>query len=158
MFGVLRDAAIYEFENSPPSSQEWLAERYARLERRTSADGSEAWLNWVVRLPAGELAGYVQATVLDSGQSLVAYELASRYWRQGIGRCAVSAMLSELELNYGVQLFVAVFKNANFRSKALLRSLGFHPAIDSHEVEFQAEPDECVMLKSSEVRIIEGQC
>lgn len=152
MFGVLSDAVIYEFENSPPPSQEWLAERYAQLERRTSADGRQAWLNWVVRLPAGELAGYVQATVFESGQALVAYELASRFWRQGIGRCAVSAVLRELQLNYGVRLFVAVFKSANFRSEALLRSLGFQQASLSHAVEFRAESDECVMVKVPEGR------
>jgi ribosomal-protein-alanine N-acetyltransferase len=148
MFRVLGDAAIYEFENSPPPSEAWLAERYARLERRASPDGRETWLNWVVRLPAGELAGYVQATVMESGQALVAYELTSRFWRQGIGRCAVSAMLRELQLNYGVQLFVAVFKRANFRSEALLRSLGFQSP--SPVVEFGAEGDECVMVKVPE--------
>ena len=147
MFHVLSDAAIYEFESSPPPSEAWLAERYARLERRVSADGREAWLNWVVRLPAGEPAGYVQATVLESGHALVAYELASRFWHQGIGRCAVSAMLDELQFHHGVRLFVAVFKRANFRSQALLRSLGFQPASSSQAVEFQAEPDECVMVK-----------
>jgi ribosomal-protein-alanine N-acetyltransferase len=148
MFGVLSDVAIYEFENSPPPSEEWLAERFARLERRASPDGGQVWLNWVVRLPAGALAGYVQATVLESGQALVAYELASRFWRQGIGRCAVSALLRELEVNYGVRLFAAVYKSANFRSEALLRSLGFQPASPSQVMEFQAESDECVMVYS----------
>lgn len=152
MFRVLGDAAIYEFENSPPPSEAWLVERYARLERRASPDGRESWLNWVVRLPAGELAGYVQATVQESGQALVAYEMASRFWRQGIGRCAVSAMLRELQLNYGVRLFVAVFKSANFRSEALLRSLGFQPASSSLAVDFRAESDECVMVKVPEGR------
>ena len=27
MFRVLGDAAIYEFENSPPTSEQWLAEQ-----------------------------------------------------------------------------------------------------------------------------------
>jgi ribosomal-protein-alanine N-acetyltransferase len=85
MFAVLSDAAIYEFENEPPPSEDWLAQRYALLESRGSADGNEKWLNWVVRLPSGELAGYVQGTVLQSGSSYVAYEtgqslLASWDW------------------------------------------------------------------------------
>ena len=63
MFIVLSDPAIYEFENAPPVSKEWLTDRFAKLESRTSSDGTEHWLNWVVRLPNGELAGYVQATV-----------------------------------------------------------------------------------------------
>jgi len=147
MFSVLSDPAIYEFENEPPPSEPWLEERYARLERRASSDGSQVWLNWVLRLPGGDLAGYVQATVLRSGAALVAYELASRHWRKGIGSSAVSAMLEELRTNYGVLLFVAVLKAANGRSLGLLRSLGFQPASAQQLVEFGAAPDEAVMVK-----------
>jgi hypothetical protein len=52
-------------------------ERYATLERRASPDGRQTWLNRAVRLPSGDLAGYVQATVLRAGAALIAYELAS---------------------------------------------------------------------------------
>ena len=147
MFAVLSDPAIYEFENEPPPSEVWLLERYARLERRASADRSQTWLNWVIRLPEGELAGYVQATVLPSGSALVAYELASRHWRKGIGRCSVSAMLEELQSSYAVHLFVAVLKGANYRSLALLRNLGFCEGSEPQRAEFGAEPDELVMIK-----------
>lgn len=149
MFEVLGDPMIYEFENEPPTSETWLQQRYSRLESRCSADGTEAWLNWVIRLPSGELAGYVQATVLPSGASYVAYELASRHWRQGIGRSAVQAMLDELESAYGVHTFVAVLKAANHRSLGLLRALGFKPASPQQAGEFEAEPDERVMCKVS---------
>lgn len=147
MFGVLGDPAIYQFENEPPASQEWLAHRYAKLESRGSADGMQTWLNWVIRLPGGELAGYVQATVLKSGAALVVYELASRYWRQGIGRSALSSVLDELCANYEAQLYVAILKSANFRSKGLLGSLGFVPACAEQTSEFGAEADETVMVK-----------
>ena len=149
MFNVLSDPAIYEFENEPPPSEEWLEKRYSLLESRCSADGTEQWLNWVVRLPRGQLAGYVQATVLGSGSSYVAYELASRHWRQGIGGSAVSAMLDELHSCYSVHRFVAVFKSANYRSAGLLRSLGFSVASQAEAAEIDAEPDELVMVKSS---------
>jgi [ribosomal protein S5]-alanine N-acetyltransferase len=149
MFGLLCDPAIYEFENEPPPSEAWLEKRYALLESRTSSNGTETWLNWVIRLPSGELAGYVQATVLRSGASLVAYELASRFWRQGIASSAVAAMMQELQANYGVRAFVAVLKGANYRSLGLLRSLGFKPASPEQFVEFGAEPDEVVMVKTA---------
>jgi hypothetical protein len=55
MFAVLCDPAIYEFENEPPPSVEWLRARFAKLESRRSPDGEEQWLNWVVRLPSSEL-------------------------------------------------------------------------------------------------------
>lgn len=148
MFEVLGDPAIYEFENEPPPSAEWLARRYERLESRGSADGSELWLNWVVRLPGGALAGYVQATVLPSKVSYVAYELHSRHWRQGIGGSAVRAMTEELRLHYGVHTLVAVLKAANYRSAGLLRSLGFAAAPPEQAAAWGAGPDEIAMVRS----------
>ncbi len=124
-----------------------MEERFSRLESRKSADGTQTWLNWVVRLPGGELAGYVQATVFRSGQSLIAYELASRFWRQGIGRSAVSAMMSELHASHDMHTVVAILKTANYRSLGLLRSLGFRPAFPEQALEFSPQPDETVMVK-----------
>src|SRR5438445_5069227 len=43
MFAVLSDPAIYEHENEPPSSLEWLRARFAQLESRRSANGQEQW-------------------------------------------------------------------------------------------------------------------
>jgi [ribosomal protein S5]-alanine N-acetyltransferase len=125
---------------------------YARLERRASADGNQTWLNWVVRLLSGELAGYVQATVLRTGAALVAYELASRHWRKGIGSCAVSTMLDELQSRYGVHHFVAVLKATNYRSLELLCGLGFQPGSQRQRVDFAAEPNELIMVKQPAVQ------
>ena len=147
MFTVLSDPAIYEFENAPPVSEAWLAKRYERLESRSSGDGTEKWLNWVVRLSSGELAGYVQATVLPDGTSYVAYELASRFWRHGIGSSAVQAMLEHLQEAYQVSTFVAVLKAKNYRSEGLLRKLGFHRASAEQEARYRDEADELVMVK-----------
>jgi RimJ/RimL family protein N-acetyltransferase len=148
MFEVLGDPAIYEFENAPPPSLAGLAERYAGLESRSSPDGSERWLNWVVRLPDGRAAGYVQATVRPDGAAHIAYELASRHWRQGIGRAAVQAMMAELGARNGVHTFVAVLKAANHRSLGLLRSLGFAAARAGEAAAYEAEADEQVMVKA----------
>jgi [ribosomal protein S5]-alanine N-acetyltransferase len=147
MFEVLGDPALYEFENGPPESVEALAQRYALLESRQSRDGREAWLNWVIRLPDGALAGYVQATVLPSGAAYVAYELTSRHWRQGLGSAAVSAMMGELAGHHGVTLFVAVLKARNVRSLGLLRKLGFLDASAAQVATFGADADECVRVK-----------
>ncbi len=149
MFDVLGDPKIYEFENEPPTSAAHLAQRFARLESRVSPDGKEQWLNWVVRLAAGELAGYVQTTVLQTGVAFVAYELNSRFWRQGIGSAAVAAMMNELHLQYGVHTFVAVLKAKNHRSFGLLASLGFHREQVGTEAAFPAAADEWVMTKTA---------
>jgi len=84
MFAVLSDPAIYEFEGEPPPSLERLVAGYRRSESRRSPDGREQLLNWVVRLPSGELAGYVQAAIAAGGHCYVGLEFASRFWRKGI--------------------------------------------------------------------------
>jgi RimJ/RimL family protein N-acetyltransferase len=149
MFSVLSDPAIYEFENAPPVTENWLTKRYERLESRGSDDGAEQWLNWVIRLPDGKLAGYVQATVLPDHTSYLAYELNSLYWRQGIGSSAVGAVLQELQEQYGVQVLVAVLKAKNYRSEGLLRKLGFDPASKEQEALHRDEADEMVLVKAS---------
>ena len=78
---------------------------------------------------------------------MIAYELASRHWRQGIGRSAVTAMIEELESRYGVRLLAAVLKRANHRSLSLLRRLEFQEGSEPQRAEFGAEPDELVMSK-----------
>jgi len=149
MFAVLSDPAIYEFEGEPPPSIGRLAEGFRRKEGRVSPDGAERWLNWVVRLPNGHLAGYVQATVLQTGASYIGYEFSSKYWRQGLGSASVGALLEELASTYQVHTFVAVLKAANYRSTGLLGKLGFSPCPAERVAEFASEPDEIILIKSS---------
>lgn len=144
MFQVLSDPAIYEFENAPPESFDWLETRFRKLETRLSGDGAEQWLNWVIRLPSGRLAGYVQASVLAEPVAYIAYELASEFWRQGIGSAAVGAVLRELGDRYGVRTFLAVLKARNFRSAALLRHLGFTDVRPPGIAPVEIEADEIV--------------
>ena len=125
MFVVLSDPAIYEYENDPPVSVDWLRGRFARLESRQSADGTKRWLNWVVRLRAAGLIGYVQATVFPAGRAAIAYVLASEYWGRGLAGEACQAMLSELAERYRVVTVYAIFKRRNLRSAGLLQRLGF---------------------------------
>ena len=124
MFAVLCDPAIYEYENEPPPSLDWLRTRFAKLEARQSADGQQLWLNWVIRLPTSELIGFVQATVRPNGNAGIAYVLASAYWGRGLARDAVAALMTALVERYRVRTFAAVLKRENFRSvKLILRGL-----------------------------------
>ena len=145
MFAVLRDPAIYEYENEPPPSLDWLRIRFTALESRQSRDGQEQWLNWVIRVPASELIGYVQATVHADGRAGVAYILSSRYWGRGLAYLAVNAMLAELCENYAVHHFTAVLKRRNLRSRSLLERLGFSMAAPQLHRELGANPDEWLM-------------
>jgi len=142
MFEVLSDPAIYEFENAPPASLEWLRERFSNLETRRSGDGSEDWLNWVVCERGGAPIGYVQATVQADGRAFIAYEMASGFWRRGLGTEAVTAMIGELAATYRVHTVLAVLKRANFRSRRLLEALGFAAPSAQDMRHFALEADE----------------
>ena len=148
MFMVLSDPAIYEYENSPPQSLQWLRERFAKLESRCSADGREQWLNWVIRLPDSELVGYVQATVHEDGRAAIAYELSSAYWGCGLARRAVQAMIGELVERYHVQTLTAVLKRDNWRSLRLLERLGFSLATAESHATHNLEPSEIMMYRA----------
>jgi len=128
MFVLLQDPALYRYENEAPASVERLRERFGRLETRASADGSDAWLNWVVRLPGEGAIGFVQATVHRDGSAGVAYVFGSAYWGRGYAYEAVDAMLRELADRWQVRRFRAVLKRDNARSVRLLARLGFASA------------------------------
>lgn len=145
MFVVLSDPAIYEYENEPPPSLEWLRARFTRLESRQSSDGRDLWLNWVIRLPTANLIGYVQATVHPNGRAAIAYELSSAHWGRGLARQAVQAMISELAEHYQVHSLFAVLKRENLRSLRLLERLGFSLAAPEQCVEHHLEPGELLM-------------
>ena len=149
MFVVLSDPAIYEYENEPPPSLEWLRARFTKLEARESADGQQQWLNWVIRLPTSELIGFVQATVRPNGNAGIAYVLASAYWGRGLARDAVAALMTALVERYRVRTFAAVLKRKNFRSVKLLERLAFSLATVAEHVQYQVAPDELLMLRSS---------
>ncbi len=145
MFIILSDPAIYEYENEPPASVEWLRARFARLESRRSTDGQEQWLNWVIRLPTSELIGYVQASVRSNGRAAIAYVLASAYWGRGLASQAVRAMIGELVEHYQVRTVSAVSKRENYRSERLLEGLSFKLASPEEHVKRQVEPGEQLM-------------
>jgi [ribosomal protein S5]-alanine N-acetyltransferase len=148
MFEVLRDPAIYDYENEPPPSLDWLRERFARLESRQSRDGKQQWLNWVIGLPSGELIGYVQATVTGDGRAAIAYVLHSGHWGQGLAGEAVEAMALELVARYDVHTLSAVLKRENLRSLRLLQRFAFAEAAPEMHAALGAEPDELLMVRN----------
>jgi ribosomal-protein-alanine N-acetyltransferase len=134
MFELLSDQAIYQYlDYAPPASAEYLRGVYARLEARRSPDGSEAWLNWVIRPRDQPLVGYVQATVAHNRSAHVAYVLASKYWGHGYAQLAVAAMLEHLASTYDVGRCLATVEVENQRSIRLLERLGFHP-VAAHDL------------------------
>lgn len=125
LYAAIADPALYEFiDDKEPASETALRERLARLESRRSPDGTEHWLNWIVRTADGHVAGYVQATITPDHAAEIAYVLGRPYWRRGYGYAACSAMIGELIHTYGVTRLTATLDPANSASLALLHKLG----------------------------------
>lgn len=149
LFELLNDADVYtHLDDSPPASAAALRERFERLESRASADGREHWLNWVVVLDSGAIAGFVQATVCSGGLAWVAFVLGQAFWGRGHAQCATRAMLGELRTHYGVSHCLATADRANRRSLALLARLGFALApVSAHGEHDVAEHDVLMELR-----------
>lgn len=128
MFPGLSDTALYTFiPDEPPVSVAALRARYERLERRCSPDGTEAWLNWVVRSRInGACMGYVQATVqLGESTALVAYLIFLPFWGQGYASEAVATMTPALFRDFQLRFVDALIDTRNVRSMATVESIGF---------------------------------
>ena len=124
LYAVIGDPSLYEFiDAKEPASEEALRLRLQRLETRESPDGTEHWLNWVVRNGDGQVVGYVQATVTPDRSAEIAYVLGRAHWRKGYAYAACVAMIGELRRSYGVTRLTATLDPANAASLALLRKL-----------------------------------
>lgn len=125
LYAVIGDPSLYDFiDSKEPESEQALFERLARLESRLSPDGTEHWLNWVIRSATGEVIGYVQATVTPDHSAEIAYVLGRAHWRRGHGYEACRLMIDELAAHYGVKRLTATLDPANHASLALLEKLG----------------------------------
>jgi len=127
MFDALGDPQIYSFiPEKPPLSIAALRQRYRMLQRGTSADGSQLWLNWVIRIiSSNRCVGYVQATVHAGRTADFAYVLASAFWGRGIAMEACVAAIDFLETELAVRSLYATVSAENHRSVRLLARLGF---------------------------------
>lgn len=147
MFAVLSDAAIYEFiPDRQPASVDAVRERYRMLERGWSADGTQRWLNWIVRLDSGACTGFVQATVRESGNADFAFVFGTAFQGQGIAHAASLMAIPILRDNHGVRALFATADARNRRSIRLLERLGFlalasadypHGSVDPGDVAYR---------------------
>jgi [ribosomal protein S5]-alanine N-acetyltransferase len=126
MFAPMSAPEIYAYTpDAPPASVAALTERYRTLARGHSADGSQRWLNWVVRLPTGQCAGYVQATIHPGHTGDFAFVFTPGLWGKGVAFEACQAALPWLAREAGVAELYATVDPRNGRSLRLLARLGF---------------------------------
>jgi RimJ/RimL family protein N-acetyltransferase len=141
--------AIYEYmPGAPPVSASALRQRYARLEKGCSADGSERWLNWVVRLASQECVGFVQATIYPGLSADLAFAFAPGYWGRGVAFEACQAVLPCLGRDFEVRALYATVDPKNLRSIRLLQRLGFHEVPAEHYPNGEVAPGDLAFLLS----------
>ena len=154
LFPVLTEPALYRYvEVPPPASEAALAARFERWQGGGSADGTELWLNFAVRMASGELVGYVQATVmvgLPERPAWVAYMLSERVWGRGLGRSAMRLLMSHLAQQHGCTVFWACIEQDNARSIALVNALGFHRATAQELASHELDATELLYVRSAE--------
>lgn len=148
MFAVLGDPALYRhLDYPPPHSLEELRDKYTRLESRQSPDGSQQWLNWVVRPPGGAPIGYVQATVEAQHIAWIAYVFSRAHGGRGLATRATRAVIEHLASAYDVTRFVATVEAENEPSIRLLERLDFHPATAAESAGHDLSPSERLYVR-----------
>ena len=127
MATVLSDAALYTFTGGSPLSRSALEQRYAR-QVAGSADPTEEWHNWVVRLgDTGPAVGYVQATVAGDHTAELAWVVGTPWQGRGIAREAAGLVLGELLTRPEVTRVVAHVHPDHAASQRVAGALGLAP-------------------------------
>ncbi len=126
MAAVLDDGSLHEFIEGRPATLEQLRDRYARQAVGESPDGTQGWLNWIIRLGyAGSAVGTVQATLHREADGLVAdlaWVVGTAYQGQGYAREAAAGMVDWLN-GAGVEVFVAYLHPAHHASARVAQRL-----------------------------------
>jgi RimJ/RimL family protein N-acetyltransferase len=125
MVEVLGDVRMHTFTGGAPLSQAQLQDRYRRLAVGHSADRSQLWWNWIVRVAAdGEPVGTVQATVTsDHSSAAVAWEVGVRWQGRGFASEAAVALVDWL-IVVGVPTIEAFIHPDHVASAAVARRAG----------------------------------
>ena len=121
--GLLDEAPLREWLRAEDVDQ--LRARFAGWETRTSPDGTERWLNWIVRAADDRRAlGWVQATVREDVAS-VAYATLPAARGSGAASESLRALVPWLRARLGVTAVRAEIDDANVASGRVAAAAGF---------------------------------
>jgi RimJ/RimL family protein N-acetyltransferase len=125
---ILHDTSLHEFMGGEPDTVDQLRARYERQVVGESPDGTQGWLNWIVRgRDSGAAMGFVQATVmLDTRHDEVAWVIGAGYQRRGFATEAAQGMVDWLRCN-GTRVVVAHIHPDHAASAGVARHLGLRP-------------------------------
>lgn len=122
---VLADPALYTVIGGQPPTAAELTGQYRRQIGGRSDDGTEEWLNWVIRVDGGAV-GYVQASVRSAGPTSIAWVVGTPWQGHGHATTAARAMLAELAAR-GVTAVEAWIAPGHRPSEAVAERLGLTP-------------------------------
>lgn len=138
MVGVLADRSLYDYTGGDPPTRADLDRRYAAQAVGRSPDGSQCWLNWIVRDgAAGSALGYVQATLEYVGADLgaeLSWVVSPAYRGRGIATEAARAMIDWLH-GHAVEQYSAHVHPRHEASIRVARKLGLHPTTEMDDGE-----------------------
>jgi RimJ/RimL family protein N-acetyltransferase len=134
MVVVLADPRLYSFIGGGPPSRASLWATYERQAVGHSADGSEEWRNWIVRLrPTGQAIGFVQATIMEAGAMAdISWLIGARWQGRGFAVESARAVVMWLQRRR-VLTIVAHVRPEHHASAAVAAGAGLEPTdeIDS---------------------------
>jgi RimJ/RimL family protein N-acetyltransferase len=144
MVSVYADPRMFEFTGGEPPTLDGLRRRYEALAGGRSPDGTESWLNWIVRIHDGSLAvGVVQATVDDAGRhASIAWEIGVPWQGQGLAAEAASALVEWL-IGRDIGPIEATIHPRHNASEAVARRAGLQPTdrtVDGERVWAHSSP------------------
>jgi RimJ/RimL family protein N-acetyltransferase len=123
MVSVLSDPALYVHTGGSPPSLAELQARYARQVIGTSPDGSEGWLNWLLRPRSDDrLVGFVQAALSGEAAKL-AWVVAPSEQGAGLATEAAGTVVEWMRA-LGFAKLSAQIHPDNAASAAVARHLG----------------------------------
>lgn len=127
-FPVLNDVRLHTWTGGSPDSPTQLEARYRRQSTGSSPDGTQGWLNWILRrIDDGQLVGTVQATLhrTTAGplEAALAWVIGSAHQGNGYAREGAFAVAGWLRAQ-GVTGLVAYIHPRHEASMAVARRLG----------------------------------
>lgn len=128
MVTVLADEDLYAFTGGGPPTLPELRAGYALQVAGHSADGTQEWRNWIIRLVTDRTAiGYVQATIADDGTRAEIAWVVGRAWQgRGYATEAAAALVGWLDAR-GVGIVQARIHPDHAASAAVASHAGLLP-------------------------------
>ena len=140
---MLADEQLYRFTGGHPPALVELQARYRLWATGHSPDGSEEWLNWIVRLAHdGRAIGTLQATIAgDGGRADIAWVIGLPWQGHGYASEAARSLAAALT-ERGIKTLTAHIHPDHQSSAAVARRAGLRPtnALEDGEIVWRSPP------------------